>query len=160
MILEERFFNNKPHPQAHGTNAALLLGAVNPFLDEAAAAGAYGYWIDPDTGTQISGAKGGSGDGGYRLPSSKTGSKTSKHLEANAVDVYDPDRKLAAWCVLNKAILAKYGLYMEDPRWTPGWVHLQRVPPGSGKIIYVPSKSAPLAKALPGQGAIPVLLKL
>ena len=68
----------------------------------------------------------------------------SKHLTAEAVDIPDPDRTLARWCCDNQDALQDIGLWMEDPRWTPTWVHVQVVPPGSGKRIYVPS-SAPAA---------------
>lgn len=66
-------------------------------------------------------------------------SKTSKHLTAQAIDLPDPDRTLADWCVDNLDILEELGLWMEDPRWTPDWVHLQTAPPKSGRRIYIPS---------------------
>ena len=66
----------------------------------------------------------------------------SKHITAEAVDIPDPERKLARWCCDNQDALQDIGLWMEDPRWTPTWVHVQIVPPGSGKRIYIPS-SAP-----------------
>ena len=67
---------------------------------------------------------------------------TSRHLSAEAADLPDADRTLATWCVDNLDILREVGLWMEDPRWTPTWVHLQIVPPKSNKVVYVPS-SAP-----------------
>ena len=68
--------------------------------------------------------------------------KSSKHLTAEACDLPDADRTLAGWCVDNLDQLKEIGLWMEDPRWTPTWVHLQVVPPKSGKLVYIPS-SAP-----------------
>jgi hypothetical protein len=70
-------------------------------------------------------------------------SKTSNHITAQAVDLPDPDRLLADWCVDNLDVLTEIGLWMEDPRWTPTWVHVQTVPPKSGKLVYIPSTSKP-----------------
>lgn len=86
--------------------------------------------------------------------------KTSNHITAEAIDVTDPDRAFAAWCMLNPKKLEECGLWMEDPRWTPTWVHLQTVPPNSGKRIYRPSMAAPLAPALPGQKPLPFQPKI
>ena len=69
-------------------------------------------------------------------------SRSSRHLTAQAVDLPDADRSLATWCVDNLDVLREIGLWMEDPRWTPTWVHLQIVPPRSGRTVYIPS-SAP-----------------
>ena len=66
----------------------------------------------------------------------------SRHLTGQAVDLPDRDRTLASWCGDNLDVLAEVGLWCEDFRWTKTWVHLQTVPPKSGKRIYVPS-SAP-----------------
>jgi hypothetical protein len=160
MITHAQYFGAKQFTEQQAENCDALIESVNKCLDFAAQDKAYFYYIDPDTGTQISGAKGGSGDGGFRAPDSKTGAKTSSHKNANGVDVYDPARALAAWCVANPQVLAALGLYIEDPRWTPGWVHFQRVAPGSGKRIYVPSNSTPLAPALPGQKPLPYTIKV
>lgn len=160
MITPAQYFGKKPHNDIQATNAQCLLGSVNRLLDEAHADDCYGYWIDPDTGTQISGSKGGSGDGGFRTSDSKTGAKSSKHRDANAVDVYDPGRKLAQWVNDHKDRLAHHGLYCEDFRWTPTWCHFQRVPPGSGKRIYIPSNTPPLAPPIKGQKQIPHVVKL
>ena len=78
--------------------------------------------------------------------------KASKHLKALAIDVRDTvDRGLARWCLRNMAELQRIGLWMEDPRWTPTWVHLQIVPPGSAKRVYIPSIKPPIAAPLPEQ---------
>lgn len=71
-------------------------------------------------------------------------SATSHHLSGRAVDLPDPRRALAAWCVANLKVLAEIGLWMEDPRWTydengDHWVHVQTVPPKSGRRVFVPS---------------------
>lgn len=157
MITTSQYFGAKQHTDEHLSNAIELLRHVNAFLEEAAAAGAYGNWIDPDTGTQISGAKGGSGDGGFRSPDSTTGAPLSKHRNAEAIDIYDPDRILAQWIITNKERLAIHGLWIEDPRWSPVWLHLQSVPPKSGKRIFIPSLRPPLAPKLLGQSDLPLV---
>lgn len=81
--------------------------------------------------------------------------KNSKHCSGQAVDLADgAGRALARWCLANLDVLEQVGLWMEDPRWTPSWVHLQLVPPGSGKRVYVPSTAPALAKALPEQEGV------
>ena len=71
-------------------------------------------------------------------------SKTSKHLTGQAVDIADADRFLADWCVANLEVLEELELWMEDPRWTPRWIHLQTVPPKSNRRVYIPSLAKPL----------------
>lgn len=86
--------------------------------------------------------------------------KGSNHLLALAVDIGDPDRTLAQWCVSNPDKLAECGIWIEDPRFTATWLHAQIVQPKSGKRIYIPSTKPPTAPALIGQKPIPVGLKL
>jgi hypothetical protein len=77
---------------------------------------------------------------------------TSNHITGKACDVRDTKaRDLARWCLRNLHVLADLGLYMENPMWTPTWVHVQTVPPHSEKRVYVPSENPPLAAALPEQ---------
>jgi len=163
MINTLQYFRSKVHPPEHEANGVKLLAQVNLCLHKANEDGVYDYWIDPDTNSQISGAKGGSGDGGYRAADSRTGGATSAHRIASAVDVFDPERKLAQWCVKNKAALVELGLWCEDFRWTyahkASWVHLQCVQPKSGKRIYIPSISKPLGPALEGQQPLPFMIK-
>jgi hypothetical protein len=67
----------------------------------------------------------------------KGGKLKSAHIEGRAIDFeYDP--KLAAFC--NEANLEKYGLFMEDPASTPGWLHLTDRPyttwkPGKTRVF-------------------------
>lgn len=117
-------------------NAKVLLSLVNPLLNEAAAKGVYTFDINPNTLTQISGSKGGAGDGGFRASNSTTGAAKSQHKQANAVDVYDPGNKLDKW--LTDEILTKFGLYREAAAATPTWCHLQRIAPGSGRRTFNP----------------------
>ncbi len=62
----------------------------------------------------------------------------SKHVTGNAIDLEDKDRKLTEYILANLWVLEKYGLYMEDPESTKTWVHLQNIPPRSGKRIFRP----------------------
>lgn len=123
-----------------------LLLAVNDLLDAAAADGVE-LLENPATDSMVSGR----GNGGFRPPYVRVGAPQSKHRTGHAVDVFDPRRALAAWCVANPERLVECGLAMEDPRWTPTWVHLQDLLPASGKYVFIPSSDPPLAKALPGQ---------
>ena len=74
---------------------------------------------------------------------------TSRHITGQAVDLPDADRTLSEWCVDNLDDLRGIGLWMEDPRWTPTWLHVQTVPPGSGKVVYIPSSKPPLDPDFP-----------
>lgn len=72
-----------------------------------------------------------------RINPSATG---SSHLYGCAVDISDPEGKLADWlrtCVgQNK--LKECGLWMEHPAYTKGWVHLQTYTPKSGLRLFLP----------------------
>ena len=110
-------------------NARILLERVNALLDEAFGVAGILVLNDPDTGTQISGSKGGEGGGGFRLSNATTGKPASAHKLAMAVDVFDPENKLDDW--ITREILIKHGLYREARQWTLGWCHLQTRPPRS-----------------------------
>lgn len=63
----------------------------------------------------------------------------STHITGEAVDLADTDGSLRDWCAQNLAELARIGLWMEDARTTPTWLHIQTRPPASGKRVYIPS---------------------
>jgi len=132
MISITEYFSHKiDHPDAtdeRKENARILLERVNALIDDA---GTYGIKIlcDPDTKTQISGAKDGHGDGGFRLSTATTGKPGSAHKEGMGVDVYDAGDKLDEW--ITREILIKHNLYREAKQWTLGWCHLQSRPPRS-----------------------------
>lgn len=67
------------------------------------------------------------------------GAKRSNHMLGLAVDIADPDGTLAKWLLNNLVVVQKAGLYLEDFRWTKGWVHFQLVAPKSGRRIFIPS---------------------
>lgn len=123
-------------------NAGLLLRRVNR-LYELAMADGVNLQVNPATYSRISG----SGNGGFRPRDTSVGSPTSTHKDGQGIDTYDPRREFASWCLAHQDQLKIIGLYMEDPRWTPTWVHLQSVPPKSGKLVYVPSTEPALAAA-------------
>lgn len=62
----------------------------------------------------------------------------SKHLSGQAVDISDPKKELQTWCLKNVEILKDIGLWCEDFGSTPNWVHMQSVPPLSGKRFFKP----------------------
>ena len=77
---------------------------------------------------------------------------SSRHLTGDAVDLRDNGvRDLARWCLRNLDALDEIGLWMEDPQWTPTWVHLQRVPPKSRNRVFIPSSAPALCALLPEQ---------
>lgn len=127
-------------------SVGILLSKANDLCRIAAADGVE-LPINPVTGNGISG----SGNGGWRPPESKVGAKSSTHKTGNGLDRFDPRRALARWCLQKPHVLRDIGLWMEDPRWTPTWLHLQDLPPKSGKLVYVPSQEPPLIAALPEQ---------
>lgn len=62
----------------------------------------------------------------------------SSHLYGCAVDIADPDGKLKKWLETRYGELVNCGLYMEDPKSTPTWVHLQIYAPKSMNRIFKP----------------------
>lgn len=130
-------------------NAIELLESVNQLMLEAQEDGV-GFTINPKTKSYISGER----NGGFRPSDSLVGASKSKHKEGKAVDIYDPDREFASWCLAHKSKLADAGLYIENPAWTYSgngnhWLHLQNVPPGSGQVVFRPSLSEPLGPPPP-----------
>ena len=136
MITIEQYFGTKIHTLEQQRVAADLLEKVNALCAEAEADGVVRQTC-PNTGTMISGSKGGSGDGGFRLPDATTGAKNSSHKVLPAdnpagagVDVYAPGNHLDHW--LNEfeegdgknSKLREYGLAREHPGSTSTWCHL------------------------------------
>lgn len=65
-------------------------------------------------------------------------SPRSRHLTCQAVDLRDDDDVLDAWCMRNLPALEVLGLWLEHPSATPGWCHIQTVPPRSGRRVFMP----------------------
>lgn len=83
---------------------------------------------------------------GVRRPQDtpKFGSATSWHLRGGAIDLDDDDAgTLWKWIWANRFKLKEWGLWCEHPCWTHSkngtWIHLQIMPPKSGKRFFVPS---------------------
>lgn len=86
---------------------------------------------------------------GYRRPQDtpKNGAAKSKHLLGQAIDLDDDDSG-TFWFWLMKPeqmkLLKEIGLWLEHGNYTHNkkygtWVHIQIVPPNSGRRIFVPS---------------------
>lgn len=79
---------------------------------------------------------------GYRSPADQARinpkAPKSKHIECAAVDLEDRSHNFRYWVLAHLSDLIELGLYMEDPSHTPTWVHLQCIPPKSGKHIFIP----------------------
>lgn len=79
---------------------------------------------------------------GWRPPAINQATKGaavfSKHLTGQACDLYDPNNYLDEWCMNNLDELGRIGLWLESPNSTPGWCHVQTVPPRSGNRVFIP----------------------
>ncbi len=64
--------------------------------------------------------------------------KGSKHLSCQAIDLEDRDGRLDEWCMTHLAVLEELQLWLEHPDATPGWCHLQILPPRSGRRVFYP----------------------
>lgn len=64
--------------------------------------------------------------------------KNSKHITGEAVDIADADGVLDDYLLDHPELLERHGLWMEHPSATKGWVHLQSVPPPSGRRAFYP----------------------
>jgi len=132
MISLLHYFGAKPHTQEHIDNATDLLTRVCALLARLNHTGP----ICPNTGTWISGSKGGSGDGGFRLSTATTGKASSSHKEAKGIDIYDPQHELSN--KITDALLEEFGLYREAPIATPTWCHLTTRAPRSNRRTFLP----------------------
>ena len=77
---------------------------------------------------------------GYRSPAINAATPgaapQSKHLICAAVDLEDADAKLHAFARNNTLLLEELGLWCEERQ--GGWLHLQCLPPRSGKRFFKP----------------------
>lgn len=64
----------------------------------------------------------------------------SSHLYGAAVDIGDADGKLKSWLQTDAGNLAliNCGLWLEDPKSTNGWIHLQIFAPNSFSRVFKP----------------------
>lgn len=66
------------------------------------------------------------------------GAKKSNHMLCLACDFVDTDGKLDKFCINNLHVLEECGLYLEDPKYTKGWCHLQAIAPRSNNRVFIP----------------------
>lgn len=88
---------------------------------------------------------------GYRSPEYNKdigGATMSNHMLGLAVDFSDTNGLFWQYCLNNLKLAKQLGLYFEDRRWTPTWVHIQLKAPRSGKRIFVPNSKAAIAPNL------------
>lgn len=62
----------------------------------------------------------------------------SSHLYGAAVDIADTNGNLKTWILKNPEVLTYNGLWMEDPKYTKGWIHLSIYASKSGRRIFIP----------------------
>ena len=136
MITLQEYFSDKPHPNEYNLNALTLLYRVNNLIAAYTTDTGKLPEINPITGSQVSGSKG--GDGGFRLPTSTTGSSKSAHKQGMAIDLVDHDQHLDKWLDAKPDALIKYDLYREEPASTINWCHLSTRKPLSGKRTFKP----------------------
>ena len=142
-----RYLAHCDFTQERRANAVGLLAIVNPVLALAIADGVP-LEVNPTTGCLISG----SGNGGFRPQDCPIGAPTSNHKQGRGIDIYDPRRLFARWCLRNIERLKALGVRgMENPQWTPTWVHLQDITVKSGKFVFIPDTSPAKAPPLPEQ---------
>ncbi len=72
------------------------------------------------------------------IKAGKTNARYSKHCAGLAADIYDPENKVKDFILGRTWILEKIGLWCEDFGHTPNWVHVQIIPPMSGKRFFIP----------------------
>lgn len=76
----------------------------------------------------------------------------SNHTKGLAADISDPTGSIMYWVLDNLEFMKELGVFMEDFRWTPTWVHFQIVPVHSGHRIFIPNmKPAPAPERWDGR---------
>ena len=76
---------------------------------------------------------------GYRpsaINSKVGGSKMSAHVTCEAGDWENLNNRISD--LISVALLVEFDLYMENPAFTKGWIHLQTRPTRSGNRIFNP----------------------
>lgn len=153
ITVEEYFAAYAGHPDITPerlANGEALIGKVDALLEAAALDGLV-LAVNPYTDCLISG----SGNGGFRPQACLIGAPKSTHKQGRGVDIYDPQRRLQAWCYRHPELMKELGLTMENGRWTPTWCHLQDTPPGPPgspwRLDYIPDNSPAKVPALPEQ---------
>ncbi len=71
------------------------------------------------------------------IAAGKSTAVKSNHLKGLAVDIAD-DGKIKPWIMANMKLMEDLGLYFEDFSATKTWIHVQTVPPKSGRRFFIP----------------------
>lgn len=114
-------------------NAEKLLLAASRLEMRMSAAGVV-FPTNPATNCGVSGKL----YGGFRPQACTIGARRSNHKEGLAVDLFDPNSKIDAWCMTHLDVLEECGIWIEHPEKTDGWSHWQCVPPKSGRRVFYP----------------------
>lgn len=139
ITLSDYFGQWWGHPDATQEridSAEKLLDACSD-LEALARAEGVEFPINPKNGTPVSGQL----FGGFRPQSCTIGAKKSAHKEGMAVDRYDPEGLIDAWCMNNSEVggkMEKCGIYIEHPDATPKWSHWSIKRPASGNRVFKP----------------------
>ena len=137
MITRQQYFGkwlNSPDMTSVVEEAAEhLIETVNSLMQIAEQEGVH-FPINPVTGSQISGRL----YGGFRPKDCTEGSPRSAHKLGMAVDLYDPDGEIDAWCFANQEVLGIHHVHLEHPEATKGWSHWSIKTPLSGRTVFWP----------------------
>ena len=74
------------------------------------------------------------------------GATKSNHMICMACDFVDIDSSLDSFCVANQDVLKECGLYLEHPKWTNTWCHLDILP--RKRRIFIPTDKEPTKEKL------------
>lgn len=116
-------------------NAVRTVNLVNALMARALIDGVH-MTINPVTRTPLT--------SGWRPPAvnavTPNAAVNSRHMTAEACDVYDPEERIDTWLMspAGQAALKDLGLWMEHPSATVSWAHVQIVPPHSGNRVFYP----------------------
>jgi len=139
ITLEQYFGKFISHPDATEEakdNAKRLLAACAK-LEVLAREQGVNFLVNPSTKSNVSGTQ----YGGFRPKNCLIGAAKSSHKEGLAVDRYDPDGKMDAWCLAHSRAgeeLEQCGIYIEHPNATSSWSHWTIRPPHSGHRVFYP----------------------
>ncbi len=131
MIMEREILNGQECPEEFKENLLELLIKINKVRD------AFGREMTVSSGFRskrkhlaIYRKKG--------ITDPKKIPMKSRHLTCQAVDIFDPQKKLQKWVKDNILLVEQIGLWVEDFSSTPDWIHFQTIPPLSGKRFFFP----------------------
>lgn len=130
LMGREKLYDCPPEIREH---AAVTVGKVNALLAVLEEEGVP-LEAHPKTQTIIS--------SGWRPAQINRGVKgaapKSKHITADACDLYDPEGDIDEYLSSHPDVLLALGIYMEHPSATKGWSHVQTIGPRSGRRIFYP----------------------